>query len=161
MKEGRQMKKKILVPLDGSDLAACTLSHVKDLASAGVIEDVTLLNVFGPLEVPLGEGYNMSSLKNFQMLRDESLANSKKYLDGLKTDLTAAGISVRTDSIEGKFNVAETIAEYAEKNRMDLIVIATHGRSGLKKLLLGSVATGVVRQSNVPVYLIRPAACRL
>jgi nucleotide-binding universal stress UspA family protein len=155
------MKKKLLVPLDGSDLAACTLSHVKDLASSGVVEDVTLLNVFEPVEIPLGEGYNMSNLKNIQVMRDENLANSKKHLDNLKKDLVAAGISVTTDSVESNFGIASTITEYAEKNNIELIVIATHGRTGLKKLLLGSVASGVVQQSNVPVYLIRPAACRL
>ncbi len=155
------MKKQVLVPLDGSDLAACTLSHVKDLAKSGVVENVTLLNVFRPVEIPMGEGFNVSSMKNIQVLRDEHLADAKKYLDGLKADLVAAGISVKTDSVESNLGVAGTITEYADKNHMELIVIATHGRTGLKKLLLGSVAAGVLQQSNVPVYLIRPAACRL
>jgi len=155
------MKKKVLVPLDGSDLAACTLSHVKDLANSGIIDEVTLLNVMEPIGIPMDEGFNVSSLKNMQQLRDEHRASSRRYLDSQKNDLAVAGIKVKTDTVESNINVAGTITEYAGKNQMELIVIATHGRTGLKKLLLGSVASGVVQQSNVPVYLIRPAACHL
>jgi len=156
--EGRDMTKKILVPLDSSKLAECALSHVRDLAKNGMVGEVTLLNIVTQVYMPLDEGYRASM--NLQKLRDETLAESRRYLEGLKSGLSAEGIKVRTESIEAG-NVAGAITDYAEKNAMDMIVLATHGYTGLKKLFLGSVASGVVQQSNVTVYLIRPDACRI
>ena len=54
-----------------------------------------------------------------------------------------------------------TISDYAKENGIDMIVIATHGYTGLKKLMLGSVALGVLQESHVPVLLIRPDSCRI
>ncbi len=69
----------------------------------------------------------------------------------------AKGVTVKTESIEAK-RPANAITDYAQKNGMDLIVMSTHGYSGLKKLLLGCVATEVLSRSPVPVLLIRPEA---
>lgn len=73
--------------------------------------------------------------------------------------LGAKGIKVKTEAIEANRSVY-TIIEYAQKNRVDVIVLATHGYTGLKKLLLGSVAFGVLNGSHVSVLLIRPESCR-
>jgi len=150
------MKKKVLVPLDSSKLAECAISHVKDLAKYGIVGEVTLLNVVPQAYAPLEEGYKA----NVTLLaaRDENLAASRRYLAALEASLNAEGIEVKTASVEA-INVAGAITEYAQNNGMDMIVIATHGYTGLKKMLLGSVASGVVQQSNVAVYLIRPDAC--
>jgi nucleotide-binding universal stress UspA family protein len=156
--EGKDMQKKVLVPLDSSKLAECAISHVKDLAKYGIVGEVTLLNVVPQAYVPLEEGYKANV--NLLAARDESLAASKRYLAALEARLSADGMKIKTDSVEA-INVAGTIAEYAEKNGMDMIVMATHGYTGLKKIFLGSVASGVVQQSNVAVYLIRPDACRV
>jgi nucleotide-binding universal stress UspA family protein len=151
------MSKKVLVPLDSSELAECALSHVRDLAKYGIAGEVTLLNVI-QVNIPWAEGYG----ERFEMrtLRDKSLAASLSYLAGLEAGLSGAGIKVKTDSIEAH-SVPGAITEYAQKNGMDMILIATNGYSGLKKMVLGSVAAGVLQQSNVPVYLIRPDACRV
>jgi nucleotide-binding universal stress UspA family protein len=74
--------------------------------------------------------------------------------------LSAEGVTVKTESLEAN-RPAYAITEYAQKNGMELIVMGTHGYTGLKKLMLGSVASGVLNQSPVPVLLIRPEACRL
>lgn len=151
------MYKKILVPMDGSDLAECTLSHLKSLYTDGSVGEVTLLNIV-TIDIPWGE--LESGHFNLNALREQVLASSKKYLADLKTRLSSQGIKVKTKSLEAN-RVADTIADYALKNRMELIIIATHGYSGFKKLMLGSVASGVLNQSSVPVLLIRPEACRL
>jgi nucleotide-binding universal stress UspA family protein len=148
------MSKKVLVPLDSSELAECTLSHVKDLAKYGMIGEVTLLNVV-QFNIPWVEGYI-----DIPALREKSLAASRDYLAGQEAALRAAGIKVKTDTIEAN-SVAYAIADYAQKSGAEMILIATNGFSGLKKVFLGSVASGVVQQSNVPVYLIRPDACRV
>ena len=67
------------------------------------------------------------------------------------------GVNLRTDVIVGK--VAESLAEYAEKNGADLIIIATHGRSGISRWAWGSVADRVLRSSCVPVLMVRAPGC--
>jgi nucleotide-binding universal stress UspA family protein len=155
------MKKKVLAPLDGSGLAECALSHVKDLAKSGLIEEVTLLNVL-QIEIPWADGYGegFGERLDINAIREKSFAASRRYLSGLEASLAAEGIKVKTDAIEAN-GVASAITDYAQQKGMDLIVVATNGYTGLKKMLLGSVASGIVQQSNVPVYLIRPEACRL
>ena len=77
----------------------------------------------------------------------------------MESRLGSEGIKVKTDSVEGN-RPADTIVEYAQENGMDLIIIGTHGYTGLKKLLLGSVAFAVLHQSHIPILLIRPESCR-
>ena len=67
---------------------------------------------------------------------------------------------MKTASLEAN-SPAHKITDYALEKGIDLIVIGTHGYTGLKKLILGSVASGVLNSSSVPVLLIRPESCRL
>ena len=78
----------------------------------------------------------------------------------MESRLSSQGIKVKTESVEAN-RPADTITDYARKNDIELIIMATHGYTGLKKLMLGSVASGVLNQSPVPVLLIRPEACRM
>jgi nucleotide-binding universal stress UspA family protein len=84
----------------------------------------------------------------------------RKYLAEVSSRLASEGITVKTESKEGN-RPADTITDYAKNSGMDAIIIATHGYTGMKRLLLGSVAFGVLHQSSVPVLLIRPESCRL
>lgn len=151
------MYQKVLVPLDGSDLAECTLSHLKSLIKDGSVGEVTLLNVV-KIDIPWAELENRQF--DLNALREPIFAASRRYLADVESRLSSQGIKVKTESIEAN-RPADTITDYAKKNGMDLIVVATHGYSGLKKLMLGSVASGVLNQSSVPVLLIRPEACRI
>ena len=151
------MYKKVLVPLDGSDLAECMLSHLQSLFKDGSVGEVTLLNIV-TIDIPWGEFE--SGHFNFNALREQVFASSKKYLAEVASRLSSQGITVKTESVEAN-RPADTITDYTQKNGMELIIMATHGHTGLKKLMLGSVASGVLDQSHVPVLLIRPEACRL
>jgi nucleotide-binding universal stress UspA family protein len=93
-------------------------------------------------------------------LRKPLFAVSRNYLAKVASQLSSQGIKVKTESMEAN-RPADTITDYAQKNGMDLIVMATHVHTGFKKLMLGSVAFGVLHESHVPVLLIRPEACRL
>ena len=155
------MYKNVLVPLDGSALAECTLSHVKNLVKDGSVGEVTLLNVvkvdiswatMGSDDIPT-RGIDL------QAIREPLFIASRKYLADIESKLGSEGIKVETESLEGN-RPADTIIEYAQENGMDLIIIGTHGYTGLKKLFLGSVASGVLNQSHIPVLLIRPESCR-
>jgi nucleotide-binding universal stress UspA family protein len=157
------LSKKVLVPLDGSELAECALAHIRDLAKSSLLGEVTLLRVVQLNFPPWLEGYGEKF--DINTIRANAFAQYHLYLNGVKDRLAAEGIQVKTDVIENagikKANISEAIIEYAKQNGPDLIVVATHGDSGLKKMYLGSVAMGILNQSNVPVYLIRPEDCKV
>ena len=154
------MYKKVLVPLDGSLLAECTLAHVKNLFEDGSVGEVTLLNVV-KVDLPWGVIGRERPTKpiDINAIREPLFTASRKYLADVESRLGSEGIKVKTESLEGN-RPADTITEYAQKKGMDMIIIATHGYTGLKKLMLGSVAFGVLHQSHIPVLLIRPESCR-
>ena len=149
------MYKKVLVPLDGTDSAVCALNHAKDLFRSGAVEEITVLNVVDT-HIPW-EG-EFSSYLDLNSVKEDILAAARKYLDRIESKLRALGVRVKTASVEGN-SPADTIFDYAEKNGINMIVIAAHGCSGLKKLLFGGVAKAVLQASHIPVLLIRPEAC--
>jgi len=146
------MYQKVLVPLDGSELAECALSHVRSLVKDGTAQEVTLLHIVR-IDVP-GADVDLSAL------REPAFAAARKYLAERESGLVSAGVKVKTEVLEANWTPS-SITEYAQKNGMDLIVMSTHGYSGFKRMMLGSVSHGVLNQSPVPVLLIRPEACRL
>ena len=150
------MYKKVLVPLDGSDLAECALSHVQSLFEEGSVGEVTLLNIVW-FNLPWSDEY--PQYVDINAIREPLIAASKKYLSEVESRLNSKGIKVKTESLEA-ISPTEAITGYAQKKGMELIVMSTHGYTGFKKLLLGSVAFGVLNGSPVPVLLIRPEACR-
>jgi len=157
------MYKNVLVPLDGSALAECTLSHVKNLIKDGSVGEVTLLNVV-KVDLPWAmggpdEGGPYTKQIDLNAIREPLFIASRKYLADMESRLASEGIVVKTESQEGN-RPADTIIGYVQEKGMDLIIIGTHGYTGLKKLLLGSVAFGVLNQSHVPVLLIRPESCQ-
>jgi nucleotide-binding universal stress UspA family protein len=155
-KEEITMYRKVLVPLDGSKLAEYALDQVKMMAREGFAGEVTLLNVV-KIEAPYAELYG----KHFELnqMRKAFLDSAGKYLADVQARLGAEGVRVKTEIVEAD-RPAPAITDFARKNGMELIVIATHGYTGLKKLMLGSVALSVLHDSHTPVLLIRPEACR-
>jgi nucleotide-binding universal stress UspA family protein len=149
------MYQKVLVPLDGSELAECALFHVKNLVKEGAVGEVTLLNVV-IVHIP-GRG-EYPGFTNINTVRENLFMESRKYLADVESRLASEGIKVKTESLEGN-RPADAISDYAQKNGVELIVIATHGYSGLKKLMFGSAALGVLHESHIPVLLIRPEPC--
>ena len=151
------MYHKVLVPLDGSTLAECALTHVKMMVKEGFVGDATLLNVVH-VDAPYSELYG----KHFDInvMRKGYLDAAMKYLADVEARLGTEDIRVKTEVVEHD-RPAAAITDYALKNRIDLIVIATHGYTGLKKLMLGSVALSILHDSHIPVLLIRPDVCRL
>lgn len=146
------MYKKILVPLDGSKLAECALPEVKKLVEGGLIGEVIILNV---IETDLmGIPTTHTGIIDMKAINKDQSDKSQKYLEKIRSELSWEGIKVKKESLEG--TPAKTIVNYAEANDVDLIVIATHGYTGMKKMMFGSVALRVLHDSSVPVLLIRP-----
>lgn len=151
------MYKKILVPLDGSRLAECALDHVKNFIKEGSEGEVTLLNVV-TVDIVLAAVYDREY--DINLIREKLFAASRKYLADVESRLSSKGIKVKTVSIEANAP-ADAITDYTRENGIDIIVIATHGYTGMKKMLLGGVALGILNHSPAPVHLIRPEVCHV
>ena len=146
------MFKKILVPLDGSTRAESALHYASSLASHYGGE-LILLRVVPPTVMPALE-YSMVSPDLMASVRDEHIAGATAYLRSLEEGEMTQGVPHRVLLSEGE--IAETILGAIEEVEADSVVMATHGRSGIARWMLGSVADRIVRSSSVPVLLIRP-----
>jgi nucleotide-binding universal stress UspA family protein len=143
------MYKRILVPLDGSALAEIVLPHVRALALC-THADIILLRVPGIPAYAFAPG----DLALLEASREAIEDEVQTYLEGIKRDLSTAGLRFVTVMEEGA--VADVIIAVAEKYHADLIAMSTHGRGGLARLVMGSVADQVVRHAPLPVLLVRP-----
>lgn len=138
------MYEKMLVPLDGSELAEVALPYASELAGR-LGADITLLYVMESGE----EQYQRMHQMYLQKTADVVKRRAKFHSTGSENRLG----KVQSAILRG--NPAEGIVQYANKKDIGLIVMATHGRSGIKRWALGSVADKVLRATNLPVALIR------
>jgi len=147
----------ILVPLDGSELAESVLPHVEALAKQRGAEpaDVALLMVCEPRIIPSSYPYGVPlSLEGVQEETDRCKREAEEYLAGVGKRLKDVGLRVRSEVLVGR--PADDIVDYANRNPVNLIVMATHGRSGLSRWVMGSVADRVVLGVSSPIFLVRP-----
>jgi len=150
------MFKRILVPLDGSKLAECVLPHVGSIASGCGVQEVVFLSVAEPFHPPTERGA-YSDQGTIDRIDADSKSAAASYLSQLVKRTRYDGVSVKSEIITG--TPAESIADYATKNSIDLIAIATHGRSGISHWAWGSVADRVLRSACVPVLMVRAPGC--
>jgi nucleotide-binding universal stress UspA family protein len=152
------MYNKILVPLDGSELGECSLAHVKAIATGCNTKEVVFLGVVEPipysgvLKAELGEKWSENAEQNAEKSTQSYLTEAAKKLD-------VGNITARTAILKGQ--AADEILEYVKNNQVDLIVISTHGSSGIARWAFGSVADKVARHSTVPVLIVTPTSCRI
>ena len=152
---------RVLIPLDGSELAEQILKPGMDLATAMQAE-VTLLRVvqqFTPAsydpESNRISGLRSTSLKQLQDIDREEWSRAEEYLDQLAARLRSGALSVQT-RVVSHIRPATAILDDASSNGADLVAVATQGRGGLKRWLVGSVADKVVRGATMPVLVYRP-----
>lgn len=145
------MYARIVVPLDGSALAEHALDHARQLATALNIPihllrvvDVTRLERYGAY------GLALEYAGLAEVAQEEERA-SREYLDGISAQISQEGLTVTTEIVRGL--AVPSITDIAKSN--DLIVMASHGRTGLSRWFLGSVAEEVVRKSAGPVLIVR------
>ncbi len=137
------MYDKILVPLDGSELAEVSLPYAEELA-ARLGSHITLIYLSRSEKDP-----SFSRRKEYL---DKVLGSTKGEMDKL---LEKPGEETKIGSAVLVGHAAEEIVKYADKEDMGLIVIATHGRSGIKQWAMGSVASKIITATRRPVMLIR------
>src|SRR4030042_1431536 len=129
------MYKHIMVPLDGSELAECVLPHVVSVAKGCAVPKVTLIRVVTPITIYGTEFDGSIGLPELQKVEQENVASARKYLDKQAQLLKEKGIDAQAQVFFG--NVLEWLTDFAEKNKVDLIIIATHGRSGISRWVWG------------------------
>jgi nucleotide-binding universal stress UspA family protein len=146
----------ILIPLDGGPLAEQVLGPAVALGQP-VGADYTLLRVLPPAVAVVFEpaGTPMPVLVDDPPLQERE-SQARAYLDQVANRLRAEGLGVRTQVAVDQL-VPGAILDAVPDNDIDLIALATHGRAGLPRLLLGSVADKVIRGAAVPVLAFRPA----
>jgi nucleotide-binding universal stress UspA family protein len=142
------MYKRVLVPLDGSLVAEGIIPFIMEIAGPLDLQ-VVLLRVLVPVPPMAVEGTRQVVIEDFAKHR----AEAAEYLAAMASELRAKGVRVTNDVRRGE-PVAEILAG-AREAEADLIAMTTHGRSGLGRLLFGSVAEAVLRQAEVPVFLMR------
>ncbi len=151
------MYNKILVPMDGSENAECITEHVRTVATGCHVPSVILLRVIEPFPQYYMD-YRISETF-IREAQDSAKADARQYLGKIADKMTKDGVSASVEVIEGR--AADSILDFAAKNGVDLIVMATHGRTGISRWALGSVADKVVRGSNAPVMVVAPESCRV
>ena len=153
------MYQKILVPLDGSKLAESVLPYVEELATSCKTKEVVLVSAtervkgYRPItdySQPLGEQLAPEAVGKKER-------QAERYLNRIAKHLEKKGIKVHTEVLLG--NPAQEITLYAEYRDCDLIVMASHGRSGPSRWAHGSVADKVFRASCVPILMVRAPGC--
>jgi nucleotide-binding universal stress UspA family protein len=145
------MYKKILVPLDGSERAEAILPHVIEMALCNQAS-VILLQVI-EREVVLVSPYDPLTSFESESLVERQVAEAEAYLARKCAYLQESGITAHSRIERGP--VVETIIEVADAADIELIAMASHGRSGLARVIFGSAATGVLQHARQPLLLIR------
>jgi nucleotide-binding universal stress UspA family protein len=137
----------ILVPIDGSEASLRTAKFAASFAKQ-VGASVILLHVVTVPQFP----------RYFRSL-DEYYAKAGKeaesWIDMIRNLREGRGIAIKGEVMVGAISIVESIVEYSERKNVDLIIIGTRGKSKFTKLVLGSVANGVVTHAKCPVLLVK------
>jgi nucleotide-binding universal stress UspA family protein len=141
------MSKNVLVPLDGSDRAEEALAYAYDEFSDAT---VSLVHIINPARAGYGAQAGLPSFS--EEWYDEAEAAAEELFAEAR-DAAPESVTLETATEVGQ--PARTIVDYADDNDIDEIVIGSHGRQGISRVLLGSVAENVVRRADVPVTVVR------
>jgi nucleotide-binding universal stress UspA family protein len=142
------MYKRALVPLDGSPIAEAIIPFILEIAGPLDME-VVLLRVVEPIPPIALEGSRHIEVEDVELRR----THAEEYLAPIAVELRNTGVKVESRVRRG--NAVDQIVAAAREAGADLIAMSTHGRGGLGRLIFGSVAQAVLRQAEVPVFLMR------
>ena len=146
----------IMVPLDGSSLAEQALPVATHIASA-LRATLVLVRITPPVAGPVATSDETAAAQRLEQLghsADDEQRTVRTYLDGVATPLREQGLHVQVIIQQGV--AAPTLVELLAPLDIGLVVMTTHGRTGMARFALGSVADHLVRASHVPVLLLRP-----
>jgi nucleotide-binding universal stress UspA family protein len=143
------MYQKILVPLDGSSLSETSLSHVINLVKGSKAPKIILIRAREPMDSGVRQRLSEDLAGKLEEAYDDE---TREYLDSIARYLKDNGLTAETSAIVGP--AAEGILDYARDNDVELIVMSSHGRTGIARWAFGSVTEKVLKQSDIPVLVI-------
>ena len=148
------MFQQIMVPLDGSELAERALPCAERLgvATGATLHLVHVVELAPPLTWPFAPAYLPGSVYDDVVAQETQQATA--YLDKMRERVAAGGVPVRTEQMVGY--AAATLLDYERDAGIDLVVMCSHGRTGLARFALGSVAERLLHHGTAPVLLVRP-----
>lgn len=141
--------KRILLPVDGSDASLNAAKYALRIAKL-LDADITCIHVLD--SPPLLKGMNPALIALYFSRAEK---HAKKWISDVKQIAKKEKAHITSEILIGAQSVPNTVIEYAAKQRADLIIMGTRGRTGAKKLLLGSVASAVMMHAKCPVLLVR------
>lgn len=151
--------RKILLPLDGSFFSEMAIPYAEEMAR-GTGADIVLLAVSESPEVPSDRSPAIEP--SWEEYRDalavETQQQARAYLNRVKSEMESRGVNATLHIVSG--GVAESICDFAGCEDIDLITMATHGRTGVSRLVFGSVARRIADESCQPVLLVRPSSAK-
>ncbi|MEE6210145.1 universal stress protein [Salarchaeum sp. III] len=139
---------KILVPIDSSEQSTDALEYALEEFQS---DDITLIHVIDPIEA----GYTaQATVPGYsEEWYEQAQEDAETLFEQAQETADEYGVSLDTVTEVGR--PSRTVVDYAEENDFDHIVMGSHGRSGVSRILLGSVAESIVRRSPVPVTIVR------
>jgi nucleotide-binding universal stress UspA family protein len=148
-----QVRERILVATDGSDLSKKAVQSALSLAA---LTGATLVALKVVPRYPRSymEGALPVDAQNVKQIEAQWTANAQTTVDAIKADASAQGVTAKAVVAKSDL-VAEAVIAAAKKHKCDLIVMASHGRKGIKRLLLGSETQHVLTHSHIPVLVLR------
>jgi nucleotide-binding universal stress UspA family protein len=144
------MSRRIVHPSDFSKASVAAFRKAVEMAKAQRAE-LVIVHVVNPIIPVAGEGY--ISPKTYEEIAASTRGSAQKQLDKLVAKAKQAGVRAKSFVLEGA--AYDQIVRFGKSKRADLMVLGTHGRSGLAKLFLGSVASRVVTAATCPVLTVR------
>lgn len=148
--------KKILVAVDGSKPSLNAGNEAIDVAKKHQAELIALYVIPSDIRYDQIDDVETPGIpRPVKGIVMTAMQGGQKYVDEVKLKATESNVSVGTDVVISTNSVVKSIVEYAEEKNIDLIVIGSKGMSGLKRMLLGSIASGVVTYADCPVLVVK------
>jgi nucleotide-binding universal stress UspA family protein len=146
---------KIMVGIDGSEQSVSAADYAIDIAKRHNAELIAV----NALTSDIGYAYSSPGVESPPLTTREIILLAedevRKWLNNIQERADMSGVRFRSEIIMAKRSVVSTMLDYAEEQNINLIVVGTRGRSGIKKMLLGSVASGLVTYAACPVLVVK------
>jgi len=142
---------KILVAIDGSEISMNTVDYAIQMAKKHNSQ-VIALHV---IKIPIATAYLLAPSDTLRQLNDKDKQEFMEWFGPIQMKAKENNVKLKTEIVESIMSEVGAIVTYAERENVDLIVIGSRGRSGFKKMLLGSTASGVVTYATCPVMVVK------
>ena len=151
LETSKELARKIIVPLDGSDFSFRAAQYAINLAR---LTGGEILCIHAIADLPYIQ-YMVPGGLTVPRYIQEAKKQTDEWFSQVERKAAKEGVKVTSETIFNLPSVAESIINYASEQKADLIIMGTRGRSGLKRLVLGSVASAVVAHASCPVLVVR------